>query len=484
MQDARDKVSSGNRIILKATDMADSAQAVAKLDSVVYFVDGAVLGDLIEAEVYLVKKNYRVARAEKLIEASPARKIQYRDLIIPPYGLSLLPLEYSSQLEIKTKRLERSLGKSFDAQINPIIALNSEMRYRNKAVFPVRFQSGRIAVGSFERGSHKIVRALDNPAMPETYAKILEIIITWAEANKISAYDENRHRGVLKFVNIRSNSKGEHMLVLVLNEDDIKDIDNLVSELKAAKINLTSLIKSVNPRKSNVAVGGINTCLYGSSNFVMYLDESKFILSPDSFFQVCTEGANLLYQEIVRMADLKSDAVVWDIFCGVGSIGIYLANKLKEQFAINVAGIEVLDSAIKMAEKNVLLNGLRAENFVFEAGKAEDLLPKWTRNRPKPDLVIVDPPRKGVYKKALEAIISTNVEKIIYVSCNPATLARDLIILSEAGYMPLELSPVDMFPMTMHVESVCLLIRTSRKSAVKADKMGISLKLEQATKKR
>ncbi len=459
------KLKNVETISLEIIDMADTGQGVARHDNMVYFVDFAVLGDVVRAEVVRSKKNYRDAKPLELLEPSPFRKPTHRGLSDSIYGLSLEPLVYEKQIEIKEKKVYSEVLKalgyrnlsgdytSLDFKLNPIISLKAETRYRNKGVFPVRKQDGKIAIGSFARGSHRIVGSLDNIAMPKTYATILEKIISWAKDNRLKAYDEATHSGSIRFVTIRSNKQGEHLVVLTTRENYIPQMDTLIDELKAFGINISGLVKAYKPEKSNVSMGGKQTTLYGNSTITKSVGDSKFKLSPDSFFQVSTEGVEKLYGEVARMVRSVNAGKLWDIYCGVGSIGIYLAKHLDLK-DVEIRGIESVESAVQNAIVNAEDNSV---NATFECGRAEDILPTWTKKYASPDLIIVDPPRKGLHKTALEAIAQTGTKNILYVSCNPSTLARDLAILKQEGYKILELSPVDLFPMTMHVECIVLM---------------------------
>ncbi len=458
-------------VTLEIIDMNESGQGVAKNNGTVYFVNKAVIGDIVEAEIVLSKKNYKVANTVKLVNVSQFRKPEFDDILDMPYGLSMQALQYKHQLEYKENKVYKTIEKIAKIDIskkNSIVGLSSETRYRNKGVFPIRDDNGKIKIGAFERASHNIVEVLDNIAMPQSYAFILEEIKFLAEKYKISAYNELRHKGALKFISIRSNNMDEHLIILHLNNDELSDsnkqaelTNELLARLNAKDIKVIGIVKAVNSKKTNFAGGGKLSTLYGKNYIFNNIEETKFKLGVNSFFQVSTEGVYKLYNEVARMAKLVEFNSLWDIYCGVGSIGIYLTKKLDMQNStsnIRLKGLEYVEEAINFAKENAELNDIK--NTHFKAGKAEDVLPLWQKKYSAPDLIIVDPPRKGVDKKALDAIIKTGVKNIIYVSCKVSTLARDLKILSDAGYKCLELTPVDIFPMSMHCELVCILERT------------------------
>lgn len=453
-------------VTLEITDMADTGQGIARKDDVVYFVNCALIGDIVEAKIIKSKKNYRVSEAMKISSPSPFRKAGCTNLSEGVYGLSLKDLTYKKQLEIKEKKVRMELFKSlgykekvnelnnFDFKINPIIGLEQETRYRNKGVFPVREQNGKMSIGSFERASHNIIDNLDNISMPESYFTILNIIKSWAEKNSLKAYNEISDKGNLKFITIRSNFEGEHLVILSLRENKLPDVEELVLSLQNEKINVLGVIKSYKPEKSNTPMGGKNYSLFGKDFIYQSIGISKFKISPESFFQVSTEGSEKLYAEILRMIKHLSIDELWDIYCGVGSIGIFLANHLNNE-DLGIKGLESVETAVEMAKLNAEINGLK--NIEFQLGKAEKLLPGWIKKYNTPDVIIVDPPRKGLDRDALDAVIQANSKHILYVSCNPSTLARDLKIITDNGYKIIELTPVDLFPMTMHVECVVLL---------------------------
>ncbi len=459
-----------DKIILDIIDMNESGQGVAKDDSMVYFVNKAVIGDKVECEIQLRKKNYTVANAIRLLSPSIQRKSEYIDVVEMPYGLSLQALQYQYQLNYKEEKLFKTIDKIAGIPIekkNHIIGLEGETRYRNKGVFPIRYANGKIQIGAFERASHRIIDEMDNFAMPESYALILSEIKRLAKEHKISAYDESKHKGCLKFITIRSNSSKEHLIILNLHEDELLDgkkaepfVQDLVDNLEKHGVTISGIVKSVNSAKSNFAGNGKVSLLHGKDYIYNNIEEVKFKLGVHSFFQVSNEGVEKLYQEVYRMASSIAFSSVWDIYCGLGSIGLYLSKKLlsqDENVSIDLNGLEYVEEAIGLAKENASLNEI--ENTYFEAGKAEILLKQWVDKFDKPDLIILDPPRKGVDKKALDAVIKTGVQNIIYVSCKPSTLARDLSILHEAGYDCKEMTPVDIFPMTMHVECIVLLQR-------------------------
>ncbi len=455
-------------IILDIIDMNDNGQGIAKKNGAVYFVNGAVLGDTVKAKIILSKKNYIVAEAISLVKASSLRKDEFKNMIDIPYGLSLRPLKYKEQLKFKENTVYKTIDKIAGVEIkkkNKIIGLSKENRYRNKGVFPVRSENLDIKIGAFERGSHNIIEETDNISMPETYSIIIYAIKNAMKKFNISAYNELRHKGGLKFITIRSNNDDEHLIILHFNTDELKTkncekafTSELLSALESQNISVIGITKSIKSSKSNSPAGGILSILHGKDYIYNNVGNAKFKLGIESFFQVSSEGVEKLYAEVFRMANLKGFENIWDIYCGVGSIGIYLAKEVSSKNSesqISIKGLEFVSEAINYAKENAKLNNIN--DTFFECGKAENLLPKWVEKYEKPDIIIVDPPRKGLDKRAIDAIIKTKVDKVIYVSCKASTLARDLKLFNEAGYKVLELTPVDIFPMSMHCEVITIL---------------------------
>ncbi len=470
-----DKSLLNKNTVLEIVDMNDSGQGIAKKEGMVYFVNGAVIGDFVKAKIVLIKKNYAVADALKIISPSIMRKNEYKDSLYVPYGLSLRPLQYEHQLEYKENDVYKTIEKIANVEIkkkNKIIALDSEERYRNKGVFPIRNISGEIKIGAFERGSHDIVEILDNPAMPKSYSIVLSEIKTLIQKYNISAYTESSHSGALKFLTLRSNYLGEHLIILNFKDDELKEkncekvfVDELKSNLELKNIKVAGIIKSIKKEKSNSPIAGKLTTLYGNNYITKKIDKVVFKLGVESFFQVSTEGVEKLYAEILRITKNIIDEKnygncieIWDIYCGVGSISIYLAKMLGENdIEFRIKGLEFVEEAINYAKENANLNDIK-DSF-FESGRAEVLMPNWVDKYNKPDLIIVDPPRKGLDKRVIESVIKTDVENIIYVSCKVSTLARDISLFNEAGYELIECTPTDIFPMSMHCEVIALLNR-------------------------
>lgn len=540
---------------LRIEDVADTGQGLARVDGFVHFVSSGLPGDVILAELVEKKKNYAVCKTLELLEPSDLRRDEHRFLLQPPFGLDLMPLREEVELELKEKKVRTELAKALgpaleEARFNPIIGMEERSRYRNKAVFPFRYVAGRNVCGAFERLSHNIVEVGDNPSMPLSFARINEVLIAWMGGAGLKCYDEAAHRGTLRYATLRVNDRGEHLILLTVKEDGLPDVADLVQRLEAAGVSVKGLLKTVKEERGNTPYGRKVELLYGSDRLEDRVGDARFSLSVKSFFQVSREGCEKLYNEVYRLSDLDSVRSLWDVYCGVGSIGLYLLTKhraasssancgacaaphaeadadsfashaeagsciphteagscgpaptctpppasatsteshepaLSPAFArsidsqqasasgltspvscaaepcgtapIQLWGLEAVEEAVKDASLNAALNGIPHAEFAY--GLAEKALAMRFKSHRAPDLLIVDPPRKGLERSAVDAIMKAAPERIIYVSCKVSTLARDLKLFTEAGYELREVTPVNLFPMTMHVETVALLTR-------------------------
>lgn len=453
----------GNLLKLTIEDMADTGQGVARFDGMVCFVDKGIVGDEVLAKIIEKKKNYYVCEAVDLIKPSEFRDEGFTELVRAPFGLDLMPLCYDAENQLKANKvraeLAKALGTKFDdARLNPIIYADNRYRYRNKGVFPFRYVNGRNVCGSFERLSHNIKDDYDNLSMPESFAVILEEIMKWLDRASFNCYDEARHCGTLRYVTIRQNYEGEHLLLLTLKEDRLPEMRELSLELENRGIKIAGILKTVKEERGNTPFGKSISLLYGSERLIDKIGDVSFSLSVNSFFQVSRDGCEKLYDEVYRFAGLESIDNLMDVYCGVGSIGIYLLSKHKNSSDLKIPklwALESIEEAVKDARLNAALNNIGDARF--EYGYAENVLNKHLSTAKCPDLIIVDPPRKGLEKSVIDALIKAAPAKIIYVSCKVSTLARDLKILCDSKYKLEEVSPVNLFPLTMHVETIALL---------------------------
>ena len=449
-------------VTLAVTDMAEGGEGIGRVSGYPLFIKDAVVGDSVEAVVTKAGKSYGFARVLKVTEPSPDRVAAPCPVAAPCGGCQLQALSYPAQLAFKERKVREDLIRlgGFDAalvdgKLRPILGMESPLRYRNKVQLPVgEDPDGKLTAGYYAQRSHRIVSCehclLDNH---EDFAKIRDIVLAFCEENGVRAYDEASGKGLLRHILIRrALNTGEWMVSLVVNGRSIPKRAELVRRLLEFP-GMTDISLCVNTERTNVILGTEIIPLYGPGHIRERIGDLSFRLSPLSFFQVNTRQTERLYAEALRAADLSGSETVWDLYCGTGTISLFLARK-----AAKVCGVEIVAPAVENARRNAEDN--KIANAEFFVGKSEEVFPGavLSGRAPAPDAVVLDPPRKGCEKVLLDAILSVAPARIVYVSCDPATLARDLKILCAGGAYALEsVQPVDMFPMTMHVETVCLL---------------------------
>ena len=432
-----------------------------------WFVKDTVPGDRILAAATKVKKNYGFARLVRVLESSPDRTEPGCENARACGGCQLQQIRYEAQLTFKTGRVLSALtriggfpapgegngGQQAGYVFEPIIGMPDPWRYRNKAQYPVsRDKGGRIIAGFYAGHTHSVIPCSDCRIGSEKDKAVLKAVTGWMERCKVAPYDETTLRGSVRHVLIRtSRTTGEVMACLVINADDIPHKRELQDALESAGVTTASL--SVNKKDTNVILGDKTVCLYGDGYITDSIGGISFHISPQSFFQVNPEQVEKLYGKALEYAGLTGSETVWDLYCGVGTISLFMAGHAKK-----VYGVEIVPKAIEDARENALRNGL--SNTEFFTGKAEEVVPAWMEQQTQnedirhPDVICVDPPRKGCDEKCLETILKAAPERIVYVSCDPATLARDLKYLCAGGYQLEKVCPVDMFPQTVHVECV------------------------------
>jgi 23S rRNA (uracil1939-C5)-methyltransferase len=438
--------------------LGHGGEGIGKVDNFTVFVEGAIPEDNIEAKIIKVKSNYAIGKLQRIIKPSPHR-------ISPPCpiadkcgGCQIQQIDYQRQLEYKTQLVKDNIeriGKIKDIIIHPTIGMKDPWNYRNKAQFPIGEEGGAV-LGFYAKGSHNIIETDTCFIQHSENDKITRIIRRFINEYKISIYDEKKHQGLLRHVVTKVGfSTGVIMLVLVINGEDIPHKDELVNRLLDSNAKIVSIYLNINKTKSNVILGKENRLIYGKKHIVDHIGDIKFEISPLSFFQVNPIQTKVLYEKALEYADLQGDEIVYDAYCGIGTISLFLAQRAKK-----VIGVEIVDQAIKDAKRNAQLNNI--ENVEFYTGEAEKVIPKLYKQEQKADVVVVDPPRKGCDEKLLDTIIQMKPKRVVYVSCNPSTLARDLNYLEKGGFKTNEIQPVDMFPHTMHVETVVLMSRVKK----------------------
>ncbi|OQP11559.1 23S rRNA (uracil(1939)-C(5))-methyltransferase RlmD [Geobacillus thermoleovorans] len=433
------------------TDLTHDGLGVAKVDGFPLFVKNALPGERANVKVVKVKKGYGYGRLVELYEPSP-------DRIEPPCpvyrqcgGCQLQHLSYEGQLKAKEKQVKEVLariGKLDGVTVHPVIGMKNPWRYRNKAQVPVGEREGGLVAGFYKERSHEIIDMDACLIQQEKNDDVVQAVKRIVERYGIPSYDELAHRGVLRHIVARYGAAtGEVMVVLVTRTNHLPHEQEIVRSIVREIPDVKSIVQNVNPERTNVIFGAKTRVLWGSEFITDRIGGIQFAISARSFYQVNPEQTKVLYDKALEYAELTGRETVIDAYCGIGTISLFLARKAK-----HVYGVEIVPEAIEDAKRNAELNGI--QNVTFEVGAAEDVIPRWYEEGVRADCLVVDPPRKGCDAALLETIIAMKPPRVVYVSCNPATLARDLRILEDGGYETIEVQPVDMFPHTAHVECV------------------------------
>lgn len=340
--------------------------------------------------------------------------------------------------------------------IHDTLGMEAPYRYRNKVQLPIGERDGDIVIGFYAPRSHEIINIDTCHIQDEVADRVVDITRKWIKSHNISIYNEETKRGLLRHIMIRRGFKtGDVMVVLVSKQKNVPYIEEFVEDIKTKIPNIKSIVLNINSKDTNVILGEECITLYGQDYITDYIGDFKFNISPLSFFQVNPIQTEVLYNKALEYANLTGEEVVFDAYCGTGTISLFLAQKAKK-----VYGVEIVPQAIENAIENAKQNNVN--NVEFIVGESETIIPKLIEEGIKADVIVVDPPRKGCEKTLLEAIVKSSPKRIVYVSCDPATLARDLAILNELGYKTKEVQPVDMFPQTAHVECVTLMSRVEK----------------------
>ena len=443
--------------IVDIVDIGQGGVGIGKFEGFTVFVDGGLVKDKIKVKITKSKKNYAVGDIVEIIEPSPYRVERKCSKELKDCGgCQIQELDYQEQLNLKTNEVRQvisRIGKLDDVVIHDAIGMEEPFRYRNKAQFPIQKVNGVPVIGFYKKKSHDIIPTDQCIIQHDVNDKIIQIIKTYIRAYKVSIYDEKTHTGVLRHLVTKVGfTTKEVMVVLVANGRKLPYLNELASVLAENIPGFKTLVVNVNREKTNVILGNENRIVYGDGKINDYIGNLVFEISPLSFFQVNPVQTEVLYNKALEYANLGENDTVFDIYCGIGTISLFLAQKAKK-----VYGIEIVDEAIKDAKRNAALNKL--DNVEFYVGKAEEVVPKMYKQGKRANVVVVDPPRKGCDEKVLDTIVSMEPDRVVYVSCNPSTLARDLNYLNERGYKCKEVQPVDMFPHSVHIENVALIVK-------------------------
>ena len=448
-----------DEFILEIEDMGVNGEGIGHVDGLALFVKDALIGDTVRVKVMKMQKNYGFARLLEVIAPSADRIAPLCPVARSCGGCQIQEMNYPAQLKFKAKKVKENLeriGKlDFNAENAPefydCIGMDVPWNYRNKAQFPIgRNKEGKIIAGFYAGRTHSIIECEDCAIGIKENKDILHMVIAHMEKWKIEPYREEDHKGLVRHVLIRKGfTTGEIMVCLILNGKKFPGLSELVDNLK--KIDgMTSISINVNTEHTNRILGSEVIPVYQEVYITDYIGDVKFRISPLSFYQVNPVQTRKLYGTALDYAELTGEENVFDLYCGVGTISLFLAKKAK-----HVIGVEIVGQAIEDAKVNAQINHI--ENAQFYCGAAEEVIPDLYRQGVTADVVVVDPPRKGCDEKLLDTIVNMAPEKVVYVSCDSATLARDLKYLNEHGYVVRKVQPVDMFPMGVHVETVVLL---------------------------
>ena len=473
---------------VKIEDIGVGGEGIGKVDGYTLFIKDTIIGDVVEAKVMKAKKNYGYARLMNVLTPSEDRV----EKVVCPMarkcgGCQIQEMKYPAQLAFKESKVRGNLerigevpGELLDQIMHPVVGMDEEgmqpFRYRNKAQFPIGTdKDGRVTAGFYAGRTHSIIGNTDCVLGVEVNEEILNCILDFMEEFEIPAYDEVKHKGLVRHVLLRYGFKTDEIMVcLVINGKTIPHCHDLVGRLRQIP-GMTSITLSSNTAKTNVIMGDTIRLLWGQEFITDYIGEIKYQISPLSFYQVNPVQTEKLYGLALDYAGLTGNETVWDLYCGIGTISLFLAKKAKQ-----VYGVEIIPQAIDDAKNNAKINNIT--NAEFYVGKAEEVLPEYYKEYEKThngetahaDVIVVDPPRKGCEESLLQTIVDMQPEKVVYVSCDSATLARDVKFLRAKGYELKDVTPVDQFPHTVHVETVVLL----SKGEVDSKKIRVEFSLE------
>lgn len=442
-------------ITIQIVDMGVDGEGIGKLDGFTFFVKDAVIGDTVQAKIMKMKKNYGYARLMQVAKPSALRVEPRCKFARQCGGCQLQAMEYKAQLSYKAEKIWNNLkhiGGLTELPRPEIIGMDNPWRYRNKAQFPFGTdKEGHVVTGFYAARTHNIIPCTECWLGVEENQPVLQKILDHMKQHHIPAYDEKTGKGVLRHVLLRKGFRtGEIMVCLVVNGRKFKAMNELSVSLQEIP-GMTSIQINVNTKNTNVIMGTELIPVWGKKYITDYIKDIQYQISPLSFYQVNPVQTEKLYETALDFAELKGHETVWDLYCGIGTISLFLAKKAKQ-----VYGVEIIPEAIEDAKRNARLNGIK--NAEFFVGKAEEVLPeKYEKDGIYADVIVVDPPRKGCDPAALATMVKMQPERIVYVSCDSATLARDLKYLCGEGYEVRKVKGCDMFPGTVHVECVALL---------------------------
>ena len=442
-------------LTVEIEDIGHDGAGIGKVDGYTLFVKDAVIGDVVEVKVMKAKKNYGYAKLLKIITPSASRVEPLCPYAKQCGGCQIQMMSYEEQLRFKENKVRNNLkriGGFEEIPMEPILGMKNPFYYRNKAQFPVGYdKEGNLITGFYAGRTHSIINNRRCYLGVSENELVLNQVLDWMERNHISAYEEESGKGLIRHVLIRYGfTTKEVMVCLVVNGAGIPAKEDLIEGLRTIP-GMTSITISSNTKQTNVIMGEKITLLWGQTYITDFIGNIQYQISPLSFYQVNPAQTKRLYETALEYAGLSGDETVWDLYCGIGTISLFLAQRAKQ-----VYGVEIIPAAIEDAKRNARLNQI--ENAQFFVGKAEEVLPeKYEKEQIYADVIVVDPPRKGCEESVLDTMVQMEPKRIVYVSCDSATLARDLKYLCERGYEMKKVKAIDQFPQTEHVETVVML---------------------------
>lgn len=440
---------------IEISSYSSEGDGIGRIEGLAVFVKDALAGEKLEIKILKVEKTFAWAKIVKILNASPKRLKPDCKNSSKCGGCKLRHMTYEEELRFKLQRVNDAferIGK-LNFTVDKIHGARNILRYRNKATFPVGQNNlGQINIGIFQNRSHNIIDTSECLIQTTEAENVIALIRSWMEKFNISAYDEENKSGLIRHIFVRTNYKHEVLICIISTNKNIPKIDKLIEMVRASKLNCIGIVQNVQDKNTNVILGDTYKLIDGRDRIIDKICGLKFHLSVPSFFQVNREQAEVLYSIALKFADIKNTDTVLDLYCGTGTITLCMAKYSKKAI-----GVEIVSEAINDAEENAKINNI--SNAEFICASASEIANKFAGENFKPNVICVDPPRKGLDSETISSMVKMQPGKIVYVSCNPATLARDLQLLTDANYKIAKSECVDMFPRTAHIETVCLLTK-------------------------
>lgn len=444
----------GKMMEVNIIDVNYMGKGVAKINDFVVFVDDTITGDTALIKIKEVKRNFAIGELIEILDESEFRISPPCDYFNRCGGCQLMKMSYDQQLVFKKNRVINELKRASvnidNLTVNDTLGMENPMRYRNKTTFSVstKNKKNEIVIGPYEQGTYNTVNITKCMLQSEIGDKVISLFKDLMIKYNLQAYNKATHKGIVKNLIIRNNKLNELMLIIVTAKENIPNLKKIVDELTNSMDEIKTVVQNINPLNTNVVMGKRNITLYGNGTIEDTIDDLIFTISPETFFQINSIQTEKLYKTAIEYANLNKNDICFDLYCGIGTISLIAA-----KYAKKVYGVEIVEQSIINARDNAKLNNI--DNVEFYSGKTEVILPLLYEQNISADVIILDPPRKGCEQEVLDTIINLSPKKVVYVSCNPQTLARDIKILESRGYKLEKVQPVDQFPWTLHCEVVC-----------------------------